>query len=82
MIDFSRAEEHAPQLQSLCGRLLNQPLVSPEKLKDLVCLLSEITSCLNWPSQSYFTQIFNKFRRQTPQRAKQASVYRKFVMPI
>ena len=29
--------------------------------------LSEITSYLNYPSQSYFTQIFKKYRGQTPQ---------------
>jgi AraC-like DNA-binding protein len=29
--------------------------------------LSEITSYLNYPSQSYFTQIFKKYKRQTPQ---------------
>ena len=30
--------------------------------------LSQITSYLNYPSQSYFTQIFRKYRGQTPQR--------------
>lgn len=30
--------------------------------------LSEITSYLNYPSQSYFTQIFKKFTGQTPQK--------------
>ena len=29
--------------------------------------LSEITSYLNYPSQSYFTQIFKKYRGLTPQ---------------
>ena len=29
--------------------------------------LSEITSYLNYPSQSYFTQIFKKYKNQTPQ---------------
>ncbi len=29
--------------------------------------LSEITSCLNYPSQSYFTQIFKKYNGRTPQ---------------
>ena len=29
--------------------------------------LSEITSYLNYPSQSYFTQIFKKYKGQTPQ---------------
>lgn len=29
--------------------------------------LSEITSFLNYPSQSYFTQIFKKYKGQTPQ---------------
>ena len=29
--------------------------------------LSEITSFLNYPSQSYFTQIFKKYRQMTPQ---------------
>ena len=34
--------------------------------------LSEITSYLNYPSQSYFTQIFKKYRGETPQRYRDA----------
>ena len=48
--------------------------VHREKIKEAEYLLrhtdyslSEITSYLNYPSQSYFTQIFKKYRGQTPQ---------------
>ena len=33
---------HPPQLQSYCDQLLNQPLVSLEKLKDIICLLTAL----------------------------------------
>lgn len=33
---------HPAHLQSFCDRLLNQPLVSLEKLKDLICLLMSL----------------------------------------
>lgn len=35
--------------------------------------LSEITSYLNYPSQSYFTQIFKKYLHQTPQQFRNGS---------
>ena len=48
--------------------------VHREKLREAEYLLrhtgyslSEITSYLNYPSQSYFTQIFKKYRGLTPQ---------------
>lgn len=48
--------------------------VHREKLREAEYLLrhtdytlSEITSYLNYPSQSYFTQIFKKYKTQTPQ---------------
>ena len=48
--------------------------VHREKLREAEYLLrhtdytlSEITSYLNYPSQSYFTQIFKKYKGQTPQ---------------
>ena len=34
--------------------------------------LSDIASFLSYPSQSYFTQIFKKYRGETPQRYRDA----------
>lgn len=36
--------------------------------------LSEITSFLNYPSQSYFTQIFKKYKQLTPQQFRDSKV--------
>lgn len=33
--------------------------------------LSEITSYLNYPSQSYFTEIFKKYNQMTPQQYRE-----------
>ena len=33
--------------------------------------LSEITSYLNYPSQSYFTEIFKKYKQMTPQQCRE-----------
>ena len=52
--------------------------VHREKLREAEYLLrhtefslSEITSYLNYPSQSYFTQIFKKYKSQTPQQYRE-----------
>ena len=52
--------------------------VHREKLREAEYLLrhtdyslSEITSYLNYPSQSYFTQIFKKYKGQTPQQYRE-----------
>lgn len=53
--------------------------IHQEKLKEAEYLLrnsgytiSEITSFLNYPSQSYFTQIFKKYNHTTPQQFRDA----------
>lgn len=47
-------------LMDFCGR------VRERKKQHTDYSLPEITSCLRYPSQSYFTQVFRKYRGQTP----------------